>query len=240
MNAQGLNGDQQVLEPGLDIRLPSFIKASMFTRPRLTIKTALIYVIVVGFLTNQYLLYKLKRINTARITDSSSSTVSTSKPLTSFDQKLVNDQKSNGTEVSVYGSQHIHVDLKVYINNQPLDLARPENYVKARFLHIENNPQSKEDSGSVLHMHAKNVPLEFFFTSIGMNLKKDSLALQDGQILKNENGKRLTFYLDGKKVDELGNYTLQNLDKILISYGSDPDPDITNKVNSVTSYAKNH
>lgn len=136
-------------------------------------------------------------------------------------------------------SAHDHADFKVYINGAALNFADPEYFMKSAFIHVDNN-QNQEDAGGVLHMHAKNTPLWLFFRSLGMQLENDSLKTADGQILKNENGNTLKFYLNGKKVDGLGNYSFQPLDKILISYGPENDPDIQKQINSVTNFAKDH
>ena len=73
-----------------------------------------------------------------------------------------------------------------------------------------------------------------------MKLEKDSLTLQNGQVLDNSNGNTLKFYLNGKKVDELANYIPQDLDKLLISYGPENDPNIDRQINSVTDYGKHY
>lgn len=141
--------------------------------------------------------------------------------------------------IGILGSQHIHADFKVYINGEALDFAKPEYYMKSAVLHVDNN-QKKEDSSGVMHMHAKKVPLWLFFQSLGMKLEKTSLTLADGRILKNENGNTLKFYLNGHKVDELGNYVFQPLDKLLISYGPENDPNIQRQISSITNFAKDH
>ena len=111
--------------------------------------------------------------------------------------------------------------------------------MKSSFLHVDSN-QNADDSSSVLHLHAKNTPMWVFFKSIGMNLASDSLTQADGKILKNENGNSLKFYLNGKKVDELTEYVIQPLDKLLISYGPENDPNIDRQIASVTDFAKDH
>ncbi len=146
---------------------------------------------------------------------------------------------NNPNAIGILGSQHIHADFKVYVNGQALDFAKQEYYMKSSFMHVDNS-QDRDDASGVLHMHAKKVPLWLFFRSLGINLTKDSLTLSDGQVLKNGNGKTLKFYLDGKKVDELGDYSFQPLDKLLISYGPENDSEIQTQINSVTNFAKDH
>lgn len=146
---------------------------------------------------------------------------------------------NNPQAIGVLGTAHNHADLNVYNNGERLILAKTENYMKSSFMHLDNS-QNSNDANSVLHMHAKKVPLWLFFRSLGMNLTKDSLTLADGQVLKNENGNTLKFYLDGKKVDELGDYTFQPLDKLLISYGPENDPKLKKQIDSLTNFAKDH
>lgn len=149
--------------------------------------------------------------------------------------------------IGVLGSQHIHSDFKVYVNGQPVDFSDKDHMGRMRnnlpvssFMHVDSGSPAPEKTGDILHMHATKVPLWLFFKSIGMRLDKDSLTLEDGQVLKNENGNTLKFYLNGKKVDNLGNYVFQDLDKILISYGPDNDLDVERQLNSITNFAKDH
>lgn len=146
---------------------------------------------------------------------------------------------NNPQAMGVLGSAHDHADLNVYNNGKRILLATPGNYMKSSFTHLDNN-QNQNDANSVLHMHAKKVPLWLFFRSLGMNLTKDSLTLADGQVLKNENGNTLKFYLNAQKVDELGNYSFQPLDKLLISYGPENDINVQQQVKVMTNFAKDH
>ena len=158
---------------------------------------------------------------------------------------------NNPQAIGVLGSQHIHADWKIYINGEEFDwslfadlhskqMAGDTSITNtSAFIHI-HPAKAPEKDGDVLHMHATKVPLWMFFKSIGMKLDKISLTLDDGRVLKNENGNTLKFYLDGKKVDELVEYVYQDLDKLLISYGPENDPDIDNQINSVTNFAKDH
>lgn len=199
--------------------------------------TTLLFVIVIGgFLINQLLLAKYNATATSNITKQPVSPIKTLNPI---DEGIKVEMQQQGKEIPVLGTAHDHADLNVYINGEKLALGTPGNYMKSMFMHLDNN-QNQSDANSVLHMHAKKVPLWLFFRSLGMNLTKDSLTLADGQVLKNENGKTLKFYLDGKKVDELGDYVFQPLDKLLISYGAENDPDLQNQMKSVTNFAKDH
>lgn len=198
----------------------------------------LFLVIIGGVLLNQLL---ISRYNT-QTTKSTSVQPAENIPKNSLnptDQSLVTEIRQQGQEVPVLNSAHNHADLNIYIDSQRLILADAKNYMKSAFLHIDNN-QNLNDANSVLHMHAKNVPLWLFFKSLGMNLTKDSLKLANGQVFKNGNGKTLKFYLNGQKVDELANYSFQPLDKLLISFGPDNDPNVQEQIKIMTNFAKDH
>lgn len=157
---------------------------------------------------------------------------------------------NNANTIGVLGSQHIHADWKIYINGNALDstffeplamdMSNPNKQTTSSFIHVDKGAPAPEKTGDLVHMHAKNVPLWVFFRSVGMNLTKDSLTLADGKVYKNENGNNLKFYLNGQKVDELDNYSFQDLDKLLISYGPEGDSDIEKQLSSITNFAKDH
>lgn len=149
--------------------------------------------------------------------------------------------------IGILGSQHIHADWKIYINGNVLDknffepLARDTQLttsgITSSFIHIEHDDSAVENVGDALHMHATGVPLWIFFKSVGMEFNKDCLLLSDGQKFCNDGTNTLKFYVNGKPNSEWENYVFKNLDKILISYGSE---DVSQQLNSITDFAKNH
>ena len=154
---------------------------------------------------------------------------------------------NNPQAIGILGSQHSHADFKVYVNGQAVDFSDKDhmgrmtkNLPVSSLIHVDSGAPAPEKAGDLLHMHAANVPLGLFFKSIGMNFIKNSLTLDDGRVMKNENGNTLKFYINGKKVDSLDNYVFQDLDKILISYGPAKDAEISQQMNSITDFAKNH
>ncbi len=207
--------------------------------PKLNVQSVLFVLVVAGFLVNQLFFLKLS----ARLANPQASAVKTStstgSSLRPFDTMIINELSDQGTRPLVLGSTHEHADFKVFINGEALDFAKPEYFMRSSFLHVDQN-QNKEDSSGLLHKHAKNAPMSLFFRSIGIDLTKESLTLADGRRLKNENGKTLKVYVNGKNIEELGDYSFQPLDKILISYGPSDDPDLQRQIDSVTDFAKNH
>lgn len=225
-------------ETAWDFTIPDFIAHPPIQVPKFSLTTHLFILVIFGFIINQILLFKM---NANAVTSTTQSTPTTSPPLTlsAFDQIMITKLKNEGKPYPILGSAHNHANITVFINGRQYDFAKPEYYMKSGLLHVDNN-QNIKYAGSVLHMHAKDVPIWWFFESLGMKIAKDNLTLAGGEILKNENGNILKFYLNGKKVDELGNYVFQPLDKLLISYGSENDPSIQSQIDSVPNFAKDH
>jgi len=154
--------------------------------------------------------------------------------------------------IGVLGSQHIHADWKIYINGNALgeeffrpmaedhEAAMKDQVVKttSSFIHVHEAPENPpEKAGDVLHMHATGVPLWLFFESVGTKFNKTCLTVNNGSHC-NDGKNILKFYVNGKPNIEYENYVFKDLDKILISYGNEMD--LTEQLNSITSFAKDH
>ena len=129
--------------------------------------------------------------------------------------------------IGLLGSQHIHADLKVYINGKVLDFSdkahmdrMKSNLPVSSFIHVDSGASAQEKTGDVLHMHAKGVPLWIFFESIEVKLSES-----------------IKVYVNGKLEPEGLNYVFKDLDKVLIT---DADGNVDQQLDSITDYAKIH
>jgi hypothetical protein len=139
------------------------------------------------------------------------------------------------------GSTHIHADIAIYLNGKPITPFSTKYFLKSRYIHVEHGP----GAGYVIHMHATNIPLGFFFKSLGMSFSKDCFILDDGSKYCNNETHTLKFYVKHKDSDWLLNeefekYVFKDLDKILISYGNESLEEIKAQQDSVTDYAKDN
>ena len=121
--------------------------------------------------------------------------------------------------IGILGSEHIHADIKVFINGNSINLANEKYYMKSSFLHLDDQ-QNKEDASGVLHMHATGVPLWIFF---------ESIELEFPQVMK--------AYVNGKEISDYKNYVFNDLDKILITDGIGS---FEEQLNSITDFSKEH
>ncbi len=155
------------------------------------------------------------------------------------------DSKST---IGILGSQHIHADWKFYINGKALDdtffeplamdMSKTGNSITSSFIHLDKGAPVPEKTGDLMHMHATGVPLWIFFKGVGMDFNKDCLTLSGGQKFCNGGQNTLKFYVNGKPNSDWENYVFNDLDKILISYGSEID--LIQQSKSITNFAKNH
>ena len=149
--------------------------------------------------------------------------------------------------IGILGSQHIHADWKIYINGKALDLSDKSHMERMRsnlpvssFIHVDSDAPAPEKTGDVIHMHAKGVPLWIFFDSIGMDLNKDCITLENKEKFCNDGNKKLKFFVNGKESNEFENYVFKELDKLLISYGNENNDEIKKQLESITDFAKIH
>ena len=152
------------------------------------------------------------------------------------------DSKST---IGVLGSQHIHADWKIYINEKALDnnileslsmdMSKMESSITSSFIHLDKGASLPEKTSDVLHMHATGVPLWIFFESVGMDFNKDCLTLPNQKVC-NDGKNTLKFYVNDNANGEWENYVFKDLDKILISYGNESD--LTQQLNSITDFTK--
>ncbi len=127
-------------------------------------------------------------------------------------------------------------DLKVFINGEELDLGHEKYFVRSAFAHVEKEI-NQEETGKVLNIHAKGVPLGLFLKSLGIEFNNECLAI-DNEKFCSGNGKKLRFFVNGKENNQFGDYIPKDLDKILISYGNEEE--LIEQLNKLTDYAKNH
>ena len=134
---------------------------------------------------------------------------------------------SSGIVVGPPGSTHIHHDIKVYVNGRAIDFSQARYQLRSRVVHFEGG------DGSVLHTHATGMTLGYALDTMGIQLN-DCLTV-DGTKYCNEGNKTLKVYVNSQPADNASEYLMRDLDKILVSYGSEP---VEAQLASITDFAK--
>ncbi|MBI2658637.1 hypothetical protein HYX05_00860 [Candidatus Woesearchaeota archaeon] len=127
-------------------------------------------------------------------------------------------------------STHIHADVKVYINSQSIDFSQRKYQLATSFIHFE------EGIGDVVHVHATGMTMGHLFKSLKGDISNNCVALEK-QNYCNENENKLKFYVNGKLNNEFSTYVIHDLDRILVSYGSENEAEIQNQLGSITNLA---
>lgn len=156
------------------------------------------------------------------------------------------------SRIGSLGSQHIHADFKLYINDQAVDFTQSKYQLgfgsSDQYVHMENG------DGNVIHVHATGIQLGDWLSSIKINLDSNCLTMDDGTQYCNSPQEHLRMYVEHcspigttnttcsgwQQISPVTSaYTIQDLDKILISYGGD-NTSISAQQNSVTNEAVIH
>lgn len=152
--------------------------------------------------------------------------------------------------VGVLGSQHIHADWKIYIHGKSFDWSSFADLHERQmhgdasitstsaFMHI-HPAKVPEVAGYVLHMHATGISLSLFFESLGMKFDNNCLVVSETEKYCDDETNSLKFFVNRQPNNEYKNYVFNDLDKILISYGS-KDEDVDKQLNSITGFAEVH
>ena len=135
-----------------------------------------------------------------------------------------------------YGPTHSHSDFKVYILGKPLNFDSARYQVMERLTHVENN------DGDVLHIHATGITLGFFLQSLGLNLNNECITTDTGNQYCNLGKATLKVYTKNQfsnwvQIYDPADYVINDLDKMLVSYGRESEEEIKEQQASVTDKA---
>lgn len=140
---------------------------------------------------------------------------------------------------------HNHLDLKIYLDNIPLNLSQRNYMDQSPIVHfhptvkIEPNDVPGIPVGDILHLHKENVTIHDFLNTLDLDNKTK-------EMLDNSNGMNkptsINVYVNGSLKKEGIDYLMQNNDRILLSiYTIDKDKneftkEIEKQIESVTNY----
>jgi len=145
---------------------------------------------------------------------------------------------------------HVHADFAVFLNGEqlnfsqkqfmheescgkpgqpePMDLNTAEGRAEAMHLHDLN--------GNVMHVHNENATFPLFFQNIGFSLTKDCIQTKES-LYCNSPTKTLKVFVNAGQVQDYMNYKPQDLDQILVTYGSESQGLVNAQYDSITSQA---
>ncbi len=140
------------------------------------------------------------------------------------------------TKIGTLGSTHRHADIKVYVLGNAMDFSAQKYQLKAKEAHFEHR------DGDVVHIHATGIILGYVFLTLGMNIGNECLILDTGNEYCNDEKAELEVFvksagMDWEQIYDPSDYLIQNLDKILVTYGTEDGEGIKKQMESVTDKA---
>ncbi len=131
---------------------------------------------------------------------------------------------------------HIHVNFKVYLEGKPIDFSLAK-YQSTDTAPLNPYVHLHDGNGDVIHFHKQGVTLGDFFSSLGMTFTSTCFDPSMGQNYCNSGDATLKMFVNGKPNTQYGAYVPQDLDRILISFGSESAAQLESQMNSVADTA---
>lgn len=131
---------------------------------------------------------------------------------------------------------HWHADFALYIRGKRYDFDQ-ERFFSTAEDELSENVHIHESWPVVVHVHREGSTWREFFDSLGFEFTDACITLPEGERFCNSETERLTFILNGVNVDALAFEDITNIDRVLISFGSDSDEEFMQRYAEVTSEA---
>ena len=138
--------------------------------------------------------------------------------------------------IGIIGEVHEHAGLKIYIGGNPINFSH-DKYMSSENMTLSNFIHLHDKDGEIIHKHTRGITLGFFFESLNMKFDSQCLAIDTKNGYCSENSKKLKMYVNGKQNYKYENYEFNDLDRILITYGSESAEQIKAQIESVTDEA---
>ena len=151
----------------------------------------------------------------------------------------------------VLGDYHVHADFKVYLRGQALNFSL-EKYMSEKPAANQSNSAGNESStgkalsnfvhlhdgdGEVVHAHLPGITLGYFFRTLSMKFNSTCFVSDDNESYCSSSSETLKFLVNGKPNSQFGEYSPQDLDRILISFGNETTVQLQEQIDSVSDRA---
>ena len=137
---------------------------------------------------------------------------------------------------------HYHANFAVFVNGERLQFDNFSYYeeIEACGGSDVNNPKIRghmhDQVNHVVHVHDNGVTWGHFFANLGFSLSNDALQT-DNDILVDDEGGELNFWLNGKPATTVANSAIGNEDVLLVSYGDTEKNELQQQYDLITKDA---
>ncbi len=139
---------------------------------------------------------------------------------------------------------HYHANFALYVNEkqETFDSSLFYEEVQSCSSENENDPKTRthmhNNENHVVHVHDSAVTWGHFFANLGFGLSNNSITTDEGTFVDGQNGKKLTFFLNGQPVQSIANTVINSEDTLLVDYGAGKD--IQSKFDKIPRDAHEH
>lgn len=142
---------------------------------------------------------------------------------------------------------HQHADFALFIRGQQFDFSQPQFISHEDADEEDETADMHEPRFTVVHVHRELTTWDEFLTSLhfkltdpsylGVDSARTCMTLPSAEKLCGDATNSWKFYVNGVKVDGVANITIHDLDRVLMSYGSESEPQVLAQVAEVTDQA---
>ena len=133
-------------------------------------------------------------------------------------------------------SVHWHADFALYIRGERYDFNH-ERFFSTVEVELSENVHIHEPFHDIVHVHREGTTWREFFHSLGFELTDECLTLPEGEQLCNSERERLSFMVNGVRVDGLAFQDITDIDRALISFGDESDEELMHQYAGVKDEA---
>ena len=131
---------------------------------------------------------------------------------------------------------HWHADFALYIRGERYDFGQ-ERFVSDEEDELSENVHLHGARVSVVHVHREGTTWREFFDSLGFELTDQCLTTPEGEQFCDSEAERLSFVLNGVKLDALAFQDVTDIDRALLSFGSESDGELMQQYAQVSDEA---
>ena len=132
-------------------------------------------------------------------------------------------------------SVHWHADFALYIRGERFDFS-DERFFSTTDEELSENVHLHEPF-LVVHVHREGTTWREFFHSLGLELTDQCLTTPEGDTYCTSETERLSFIVNGVRVDGLAFQDITDIDRALISFGDESDEELRQQYAQVTDEA---
>ena len=136
-----------------------------------------------------------------------------------------------GSDVSS-GNIHEHATILAKIFGDKFDFTHADFQLQDPRINFEPTEPN------LIHRMSDGATIGFLFETLEMKLSSQCFVFSNGREFCNNDESELKFYINGQKKDDITEYVLFDDDRILISYGSETEPEIVKQLEELESIAK--